>query len=151
MFKFGALSLRARDMSFCHFSWQKYIHNDVPKVSWIMTWEPYIENGRLKIPSTLKSQKHAKSNYQTIPETSTQAFIRKRSFSVLYTHCIFFICHSSLICSLINIIYLFSCHTVISLQMKNFIARNQKWAFLKIFPVYFSQNILTFLNLYLSA
>lgn len=120
-----------------HFFWQKYIHNDVPKAFWIMTWEPHIENGRLKISSTLKPK-----SYKNMQNPTTRPYPRhlprlwyEREVSLSCTSLHFLICHSSLTCSLINIIYLFSCHTVISFQMKKFLLQEIKMGILRHFSL----------------
>ena len=106
----------------------------------IMKWKPHIENGRLKIPSTLKPK-----SYKNITNPTTRTYLRhlprllyEREVSLSCISLYFFICHHSLACSLMNIICLFSYHTVISFQLKKFLLKEIKMGiFLAFFLVKF--------------
>ena len=106
----------------------------------IMKWKPHIENGRLKIPSTLKPK-----SYKNITNPTTRTYLRhlpwllyEREVSLSCTSLYFFICHNSLACSLMNIICLFFYHTVISFQLKKFLLKEIKMGiFLAFFLVKF--------------
>ena len=101
-----------------------------------MKWKPHIENGRLKIPSTLKpkSQKNI-TNPTTIPyPRHLPRLLYEREVSLLYITVFFYLSQQpNLQPNEYNMLVLLSYCYQFSTE-KNFYCKKSKWTFFGIFP-----------------
>lgn len=135
MFKFGALSLRARDMSFVISPGRNIFIMMYLKHLGSWHGSHILKMADWKYPAPSNHTKTCKIQLPDHTRDIYLGFYKKEKFLCPVHHCIFFICHSSLTCSLINIIYLFSYHTVISFQMKKILLQEIKMGILGHFSL----------------